>query len=411
MVDETSSGGRLRENRDYRLWWIVNLLYEFGIQVAMIAMPLLVLALTNSPFQAGLVASTVTLPYVVLSLPVGVLVDRYSRRALLIAAGVVGLTAFGSLAVALAFGQLTMAHLFVVAFANGVAASVVSVAKGTVLRPVVGKKNIGPATSQAETIERLAAVAGPPLGGLLFETVWQGAPFVVHAFTFMAVVLCIALIRTHLGPSQPIERTSVALSIATGVKVLWRHRLLRDLTILNSAGDFLFAGIGLLMIVLVLESSAGVTTVGVVFGMAAIGGMTGALLANRIEGWLGLSQAVIGKHVLTALLFPLLALPLAPMLIGGLWAVISFQVSILAVVQRKYLVMLAPESVLGRVDSVATFLSFGGLPLGIAGTGALLEVLGGRGTVLVYSALLVLLAVMSIASRSIRRPVPIMMEV
>lgn len=74
------------------------------------------------------------------------------------------------------------------------------------------------------------------------------------------------------------------------------------------------------------------------------------------------------------------------------------------VVQRKYLVMLAPEKLLGRVYSVSAFLSFGGLPLGLAGTGVLLETYEGRGTVLVYSAVLALLAVFSVARRSIRRP-------
>jgi len=114
------------------------------------------------------------------------------------------------------------------------------------------------------------------------------------------------------------------------------------------------------------------------------------------------ATAVIGKHVLTALLFPILLLDLPAVGVGGLWALISFQVSIVGVIQRKHVLLATPDNLMGRVQSFTTFLSFGSLPIGTAATGFVLSVAGAHGAVVVYTVVLVLLAVFSVASRPIR---------
>jgi len=112
---------------------------------------------------------------------------------------------------------------------------------------------------------------------------------------------------------------------------------------------------------------------------------------------------VIGKNVLTAAIFPLLLLDLPLYGIAALWAAISFQVSIVAVIQRKYVLRDTPAHLRGRVQSFTTLLSFGSLPVGTSATGFILETSGARGAIVVYSIVLVALAVWSIVSPAIRR--------
>jgi len=119
-----------------------------------------------------------------------------------------------------------------------------------------------------------------------------------------------------------------------------------------------------------------------------------------------LAAAVIGKHVLVAALFPLLLLDLPLYGVGIVWAAISFQVSIVAVIQRKSVLRDAPADLMGRVQSFTTLLSYGSLPVGAAATGFLLDSVGGRGTVMVYTAVLIAMAVWSIASPAIRHGIP-----
>lgn len=400
MAEQTSLP--LHRNSDYRLWWLGNLVSSIGTQMSLIALPLLVLLNSGSPFQAGLIASFEALPFAFFSLPVGVIVDRVSHRALLAGSAALGLVAMTALAVAYATGNLASWLIFAVAFLNGIASVVYAITQMATLPALIEEHQIGAATVQAETIERLAAIAGPPVAALLFDAVWPGMPFVVDALSFGVIVLCVLSLRSPLGPKPPFPPFSLRSDFTAGAKVIAHQPLLRDLTILNVAGDFLFAGIGLLMIVLVRDAGAEGSEVGLVFSAAAVGGVIGASITNHVEARIGLTQAVVGKHVLTAAIFPLLALDLPPLAIGLLWGTISFQVSILNVIQRKYQLHITPQDMMGRVQSFVTFLSFGSLPLGTAATGYLLEAVGTRGTVLVYTGVLILLAGYSILSRSIR---------
>lgn len=400
---EGISARPLRANADYRRWWLGNLVSSTGDQLVMVAFPLMVLLLTRSAFQAGLVASLSALPFIVLSLPVGELVDRVSRRLMLMVSSSVSLLAHASIAASYWCGALTAAQLYAVAFINGCAFVVFLIAQQAVLPVIVTASELPAATSLAETVERLAAILGPPLGTYLFFSSSAATPFAINAVSFAAIALAVARIKAHLGPFPGTPSWDHPINLAAGAKTVFGNPLLRDLTLINAAGDLLFAGVGLLIIVRLGELGVQGSSIGVVFSLAAVGGLIGSLITNRLERWIGLPAAVIGKHVLVAALFPLLLLGLPLYGIGIVWAAISFQVSVVGVIQRKAVFRDAPVDLMGRVQSFTTLLSWGSLPIGTAATGFLLASLGGHGTVAVYTGALIALAVWSIASPAIRR--------
>ncbi|HEY8453065.1 MAG: hypothetical protein FWJ87_09420 [Micromonosporaceae bacterium] len=85
-----------------------------------------------------------------------------------------------------------------------------------------------------------------------------------------------------------------------------------------------------------------------------------------------------------------------------MWTTVNVLVSLLNVVQMRYILTVVPSDVLGRVQGFAGFASYGGMPLGLVATGLALDGLGGRGTVLVFSAVLVALALYASFSRDMR---------
>lgn len=396
----------LRANADYRRWFLGSLASSTGDQLVMVAFPLMVLLLTRSPFQAGLVASLSALPFIVLSLPVGELVDRISRRLVLLTCCSVSLLAHASIAVAYWCEALTAAQLYTVAFLNGCAFVGFLIAQQAVLPVIATKAELPAATSLAETVERFAAILGPPLGTYLFFSSSAATPFAVNALSFAAIMLAVARIKTDLGPLPTGRSRDQRTNFAAGAKTVFANPLLRDLTLINSAGDLLFAGVGLLIIVRLNELGVQGSSIGIVFSLAAVGGLIGSLITNRLERWIGLPAAVVGKHVLVAALFPLLLLDLPLYGVGIVWATISFQVSIVGVIQRKAVFRDAPADLMGRVQSFTTLLSWGSLPIGTAATGFLLASLGGRGTIAVYTGVLIALAMWTIASPAIRRGTP-----
>lgn len=398
---------RLRENRDFRLWWGGTLLSALGDEITAVALPLIVLMLTSSPLHAGLVGSVEAVPPLLLSLPLGMLVDRVSRRALLVGASLLSMASIVTVPIAFLLDSLTLPQLYAVAFVSSLASTTYRIADTAALPGITGRHKLGEAASQSESIWGTAALVAPPLAGLMFESMSPAAPFFADALSFVAIAVAVLAIRSRLGPDGPPRPVRWRSELTAGVRITLRLPLLRTLTALTAAGDFLFAGIGLLLIVLSKESGASGFQVGTVFTAAGVGSLLGAALAPRVEHLLGLRTAVVGKHWLTALLFPLLLLDLPGWGIGVVWGLVAFQVAVLNVIQMKYLMSQVPGDRLGKVQGFMTFLSHGSLPLGYALTGVLLDRLGSRATVGVYEAVLLCLAVYALAGRGLRAPAPV----
>src|SRR5258708_2345912 len=109
----------LWRNRDYLLLWSGQAVSLVGTQGSQLAFPLLILALTHAPAQAGIAGALRALPYLVLSLPAGALVDRWNRKRVMILCDSGRALALGSIPLALVLGLLTILHVYLVALLGG----------------------------------------------------------------------------------------------------------------------------------------------------------------------------------------------------------------------------------------------------------------------------------------------------
>lgn len=87
----------LWRNRDFLLLWARQIVSSFGTQVSQLAFPLLMLAITGSPAQAGLLGALRALPFTILGLPAGALVDRWDRRRTMVLSDLGRAVAMGSI--------------------------------------------------------------------------------------------------------------------------------------------------------------------------------------------------------------------------------------------------------------------------------------------------------------------------
>ena len=109
----------LWRNRDYLLLWSGQIISEIGSKSSLLAFPLLMLFLTGSPAQAGLLGALRGLPYILFCLPAGALIDRWNRKRVMILCDTGRALAMGSIPLAYVLGHLTLAQLYIVSFIEG----------------------------------------------------------------------------------------------------------------------------------------------------------------------------------------------------------------------------------------------------------------------------------------------------
>ncbi|HET9980498.1 MAG TPA: MFS transporter [Ktedonobacterales bacterium] len=388
----------LWRRRNYLTLWGGKLVSATGSQMTQIAFPLLVLALTQSAAIAGLAGALRMLPYLLLSLPAGALVDRWDRRRVMILCDSGRAIALGSIPVALLLGHLSVLQVCLVALVEGTLFVFFDIAEIAVLPGIVTQEEMPAAVAQYISLtDGVTTLLGPALGGALYA-VGRMVPFLLDALSYGASVL--ALWRVHL-PNQtaadeqanPLNWRTMRADIVTGVVWLWRHRALRALAALLGVGNCLVAGEALLVIVLAERLHATAPEVGLILGLGGCGTIVGALLAERVVRRLTFAQAFIGGNWLVALIWLLYAVAPTPFALGLVMAGIGSVYSVINVAQFSYRMSLIPDALQGRVSSIIRLLLYGTLPLGLAVAGFLIERVGAAPTVLALGAGLVAVAV------------------
>jgi MFS family permease len=382
------------------LLWSGQTLSGLGSQISLVAYPLLVLALTGSPAKAGIVGFAKTVPFAVLALPAGALADRINRKKLMVACDGVRAVALASIPIALATGGVPYALIVAVAFIDGSGYVVSLVAERGAVRQLVPQEQLGEAVARNESRLFAAMLAGPPLGGLLFG-IARVLPFVTDAISYAASTTSTLLIKTSF---QEPRAESERRGLADGLRWLWRERFFRTCALLFAAGNPLFTGLYLLIVVLAREHHASSALVGVMLGIAAAGGLLGALLAPTLQRRVSIRTVLIGESCVMALVLPLLLLTREAVLLGLIVAAAELLTPLTNSIVVSYRVALAPDRLQGRVQAASTLLSFSAAWLGPLAVGFMLQNTGATSTILGACGWALLLAAAAILTPAFRHP-------
>ena len=385
----------LWKNRDYMLLWSGQVVSTLGSSAAGIIYPLLILAITDSPGAAGLASALRALPYLLFSLPVGALIDRWDRKRVMIVCDLLRALVVLTVPLALWLGVLSLWQIYAVAFVEGSLFVFFNIAEVAALSRVVPKVDMPRATAQNEAAFGAALIAGPSIGTLLFQTLGRAAPFVADALSYLVSAASLWRIRTDFRAAAPATRRHLGTEIAEGLTWLWRQPLIRYMAFLTGAMNFIYAATPLMMIVLAKQMGASDVDIGLAFSIGGIGGIVGSLIGGRIQRRFSFGQVIIGVIWIQALLFPLYLVLPKFYLLGALYALIYTLAPVYNVVQFSYRLALIPDALQGRVNSSFRLLAFGFNPLGAALCGLLLEHYGSTPTVLLFAACYLAMAVLT----------------
>jgi predicted MFS family arabinose efflux permease len=396
----------LRRNRDFLLLWTGQVVSTVGTRASSIAFPLLVLALTGSPAKAGLVAFAQTLPFPLLFLVAGIVVDRVDRKRLLLVADGARALAFASLVAALALDRVALAHILAVAFVEGAFFVFFRLAESAALPQVVPREQLPTAVAQNQARDQGAELAGAPLGGLLFGFD-RLLPFLFDALSYAIGFVLLLFVRAPLQEDRPPRETNVREDVVEGFRWTWRQPFIRAIVVLVAGSNFVFNALFLVVIVRAKDLGASSALIGAMFAFLGAGAILGAVVAPAVARRVPTRLVIVGVLWLWAA-YPLVlvALPNA-LAIGVAAGIANIFGPIFNVVLSAYRYALVPDRLLGRVGSVILLVAWGTIPLGAISAGFLLEGLGAVTAMLVLAGVSVAVALGATLTPTVRNVPPV----
>jgi len=389
--ESTTSTVPLWRNRDYLLLWSGQTISSIGSGVSTLAFPLLALSLTHSPAIAGLMGATRAIPYLLISLPAGALADRWNRKLVMWICDAMRAVALSSVALGMLFRFLTVPQLFVVTFIEGTLFVLFDLAEVASLPQVVATEQLPAAFGQNQATLGVASLIAPAVGGVLFAVV-PFAPFAVDALSYLVSVGTLLAIRTRFQQERQQQIFHLGRDIREGVVWLWGQPLLRYMALLTGGNNLIFAGIDLILIVLLQHRGATSTLIGLVFAISGIGGILGSFVGSFVQKRMSFPQVVIGTLWGTAIAFCGYIVFANFIAIGITSAIVFFLGVLYNVVVVSYRLRLIPDALQGRVNSIYRLITYGSLPIGAALTGWLVQQIGVYPTLLIVVIALVGLA-------------------
>jgi hypothetical protein len=374
-------------SRDYLLLVTAQGISLTGREIESLVLPLLVLALTGSPSQVGLIAAAQSLPYLVLSLAAGALVDRWDRKIVMIVCDGVRALAFASLPIAWLFGGPHLTQLYVVAVIAGSAFVFYNIAEISSLPLVVNRSELTRATSVNTVVEWVGETAGPALGGVLTGLRRSTLAGAMLGYSVQAVMMGVSLL--FLGAiRQPLRAARVAQSrqpllaeIREGMAWLFAHPQIRAMAVLAMALSLFFSPVSLAVIVLARgEFHSPPASIGLMFSVGAIAGLASTVAAPWIRARLSVGRIVLADVAIWAGCLAAVASAGSIVALGAAWLIVSAVSGVHAVTSISYRLALIPSDMQGRVNSVFRFLAWGLRPAALALGGLAISAIGPRET-------------------------------
>ncbi len=387
-------------HRNYRLYWFGQMISLIGSYMQSIGQAWLVLELTHSGWQLGLVGALQALPVLLFSLFGGVFADRWPKRRVLLVTESAAMVQALLLWVLNATGSIQLWHLYVLATLLGFTNCLERPTRQAFVIELVGRDDLPNAVALDSSLSQMTRVVGPGIAGIIIAASGVSMLFLLNALSFLAVIVGLALIKIEdlhaqqLQHSNAGERQNTWQSLREGVEYVWDTPSISLVIVV--VGLVLLFGSNFNVVLPLFATDVlhrGAAGFGFLSAALAIGSLLSAL-------WLAWSnrQSTIRHLLLSMLAFSVLEVVFATsriyLLSLVLIASIGFAETAFAALSITTLQTVAPDHLRGRVMSV-TFLFFdGSLPPGYLLMGWLASLYGASSAMLI-GALLSLLVVVA----------------
>jgi MFS family permease len=355
----------LRKHRNYRLFFAGQIVSVSGTWMQDTALPWLVLQLTHSPIDVGLLVFCRYAPFALFGLPAGVIADRFDNRRMMI------LTQASSMCVATALGVLTLLgreqlwELYVLATLGGAATIFDAPNRHALTYRLVGREELPNAIALNSSFFNTGRVVGPAVAGVIIGAFGISVCFIFNAVSYLAVLT--ALLAMRVAELYPVDRGDEPLAARSAIREGLRFVLSSSRTVLLLSIVLVVSLTGFNMRVLLplladKTLHAGPETFGILWASFGTGALAGALYAasTAIANWRSLVAGVGGFSVAMLALAPVHS----PVVASVLLVLIGFCFTLWTSSSQSILQLSTPDRLRGRVLSIYLFVFTALTPLG-----------------------------------------------
>ena len=354
---------------DYPKLWAGSAASNLGDGIGFVAIPLLAAALTSDPVLIAGLSMVNAGARLLVVLPIGVLVDRVNRTAVLWTANLGRALVLATLALAVANGAGSIAVLYGVFALIGIMESAADNSSLSVLPAVVETKDLDTANSQISAAQLVAdEFVGPPLGGLMFAAA-IALPFAAMSALYAAAAVLFLGLRVNVRPELPVQTGSIGRDVLIGARWLKGQRLLFGLAVIGGLVSVAYM-IPFSILVLFSREVLGLDAAGygVLLSASAVGGLVGSIIAAPLRRRVGYARTVVGSLALGALTLAAVSFTSVPWVAAICLAAYILHAVVWGICVNSLRQRLVPDHLRGRVNAVSKLLGLVGLTVG-AGLG------------------------------------------
>lgn len=371
----------LWRDSSFLLFWGGRAISLLGTAITSVVLPILVYRLTASALLTSLLATLEVLPYLVFGLFAGEVADHVNRRWLMVGSDVCNALLLGSIPIAAWLHVLTILQIFAVTLLSASAFVWFDAANFGALPTLVSRQWIVAANSAITSMSTVIGIVGPALGGGLAATLGPASAMSLDAVSYLFSATSLLLIPRALSNLRPrnseIQASLQMLAgIREGVRFIWRHRLVRVLTLVSFGLSFAGGAVNGLLVVYAVQALHLASTdarIGLLFTVGSAGSFVASMLLTPLSkrvpiGWITLAAMSVNLLLLMCLAW-LSSLGLA-LVVYACWGGSYTLVTTNGIALRQ---LVTPSPLQGRVNAYARMVGWGGTPFGAAIGGVLVQ--------------------------------------
>lgn len=353
-------------NRNFMLLWSGSLISNFGYQMYIIAVPLLIYDLSRSALAMSMMRAIEFLPNIFIGVLAGVFVDRFNRKRMMQWTSGVRVVAMLGIVLLLLSDELSLWSLYLLGFILSVASYTFGNAHHAVLPQIVGKEELTSANAKLSFINTLIQTIGPGVAGTLLIIYSYTTTLTIYMVSLLVLLVSVSLLSLPSIERTTHENKSFKEEIQEGIKALFHNKLLLTPTItvvfMNFASSLV---IGVLVFFVKDQLGATASQIGFMFSISAVGGFIGALAISYIRKKLGRGNIYTYCILIDAIGMALLIIAPTWWAIGIALSIRTFSTTVLNIVYFTIRQEFTPNHLLGRVAGTSSMLMKLTLPAGL----------------------------------------------